>query len=105
MAEFQTQVSFRIQTSEPQFTTDIKLELTYDDSNGQEGQIEIKASRGSTDIGRLKLRVNPVTHMLVVDPGSVLATPEAQCIAQCLGIAVGKGLIECLLGLPRRMLK
>jgi hypothetical protein len=44
------------------------------------------------------LRRLPGSSILEIDPYSSALGAHAACIIQCLGIAVGKALLECLLG-------
>src|SRR5438046_40008 len=91
MEEFQTRVIFRIGE-----TAQVTLKLRYSE-NEREGHVEIEVLRDDDRVGRLGLRVNPDSHGLFFDPGS-MNTDEARCITSCLGVAAGRGLVECLLG-------
>ncbi len=80
----------------------IILNFAYTGDENSLGNVEIAVLSPTTFPGapilaaKLKWMIDEDARALLFDPASIVQDPTVQCIAQCLGIAVGKGLIECV---------
>lgn len=92
---FERSVSFRIDGGD-----EVALRLRWDDRGPAEGP-----PRGDLTVdvmvrGRevsVRWHADPLAQAFLLDPGTVLSDPTAQCIAKCLGVAIGQSLLECLI--------
>ena len=76
--------------------SDLTLLLTYRNGEMAPDSFEIEVFRSKDAIGKAHWTVDIEHCAFIFDPASVLGDATTACIAKCLGIAVGKGLIECL---------
>ncbi len=75
---------------------DLSLLLTYRNGESEPDSFEIEVFRSNEAIGKAKWDVDIVHCAFIFDPLSVVSHQSSVCITKCLGMAVGKGLIECL---------
>ncbi len=76
---------------------DLSLLLTYRNGESEQDSFEIEVFRSNEAIGKAKWSIDSAHCAFIFDPSSAVIHPSSACITKCLGMAVGKGLIECLL--------
>jgi hypothetical protein len=75
---------------------DLTLLLNYHNGGSEPDSFEIEVFSSNEVIGKAHWRIDVEHFAFIFDPASAVSHPSAACIAKCLGISVGKGLIECL---------
>jgi hypothetical protein len=75
---------------------DLSLLMTYKNGEGEPDLFEIEVFRSKDSVGKARWIVDGEHRALNFDSASVMQSKTTACITNCLGIAVGKGLIECL---------
>ncbi len=75
---------------------DLSLLLTYRNGESEQDSFVIEVFRSTEAIWKARWSIDPAHCAALFDPSSVVGRQSAACIAKCIGIAVGKGLIECL---------
>ena len=77
----------------------VALLFAYSGNDTTLGHITIRVEHAGVLIGVPKWNIDLDVKTFLFDPGSIATTTGAAlCVAQCIGIAVGKGLLECLWG-------
>ncbi len=75
---------------------DLSLLLKYRNGESEQDLFEIEVFRSTEALWKAKWSVDVARCAYIFDPSSVVGHQSSACISQCIGVAVGKGLIECL---------
>ena len=77
---------------------DLSLLLKYRNGESEQDSFEIEVFRSTEALWKAKWSVDVAHCAYIFDPSSVVGHQSSACISQCIGVAVGKGLIACLWG-------
>jgi hypothetical protein len=75
---------------------DLSLLLTYRNGESEPDSFEIEVFKSKEALGKAKWNVDIAHYAFIFEALSVISHPSSASITKCLGMAVGKGLMDCL---------